>query len=85
MKQAVLRRGVPKRLFVDNGAAFRDHHHALVAAQMYEVEAVLVDETVQFFGALDLGHAPRLGFTEGRERVAGERSSAARSRPPAPV
>lgn len=34
MKQAVLRRGVPKRLFVDNGAAFRSHHLALVAAKL---------------------------------------------------
>ena len=34
MKQAVLRRGIPQRLFVDNGAAFRSHHLALVAAKL---------------------------------------------------
>lgn len=32
--QAVLRRGVPKRLFVDNGAAYRSHHLALVCAKL---------------------------------------------------
>lgn len=34
MKQAVLRRGLPKRLFVDNGSAFRSQHLALVAAKL---------------------------------------------------
>lgn len=34
LKQAVLRRGVPKRLFVDNGAAYRSHHLALVCAKL---------------------------------------------------
>jgi transposase InsO family protein len=33
-KQAVLRRGVPQRLFVDNGAAYRSHHLALVCAKL---------------------------------------------------
>jgi transposase InsO family protein len=33
-KQAVLRRGVPKRLFVDNGATYRSHHLALVCAKL---------------------------------------------------
>jgi len=33
-KQAVLRRGIPKRLFVDNGSAFRSQHLALVAAKL---------------------------------------------------
>jgi putative transposase len=33
-KQAVLRRGVPKRLFVDNGAAYRSHHLSLVCAKL---------------------------------------------------
>jgi transposase InsO family protein len=33
-KQAVLRRGVPKRLLVDNGAAYRSHHLALVCAKL---------------------------------------------------
>lgn len=33
-KQAVLRRGVPKRLFVDNGAAYRSQHLALVCARL---------------------------------------------------
>lgn len=34
MKQALMRRGIPKRLFVDNGAAFRSQHLALVAAKL---------------------------------------------------
>lgn len=34
LKQAVLRRGVPDRLFVDNGAAYRSHHLALVCAKL---------------------------------------------------
>lgn len=34
LKQAVLRRGAPKRLFVDNGAAYRSHHLALVCAKL---------------------------------------------------
>ena len=34
LKQAILRRGVPKRLYVDNGAAFRSHHLALVCAKL---------------------------------------------------
>lgn len=33
-KLAVLRRGVPKRLFVDNGAAYRSHQLALVCAKL---------------------------------------------------
>jgi putative transposase len=33
-KQALLRRGVPKRLYVDNGAAYRSHHLALVCARL---------------------------------------------------
>lgn len=33
-KQAVMRRGVPKRLFVDNGAAYRSHHLSLVCAKL---------------------------------------------------
>lgn len=33
-KEAILRRGFPKRLFVDNGAAYRSHHLALVAAKL---------------------------------------------------
>jgi putative transposase len=33
-KQAVLRRGVPKRLFVDNGAAYRSHWLSLVCARV---------------------------------------------------
>ena len=32
--QAVMRRGIPKRLYVDNGAAFRSHHLALVCAKL---------------------------------------------------
>jgi putative transposase len=34
LKQAVLRRGVPLRLFVDNGAAFRSQHLSLVCAKL---------------------------------------------------
>jgi len=34
LKQAIMRRGLPLRLFVDNGAAFRSHHLALVCAKL---------------------------------------------------
>lgn len=34
LKQAVLRRGIPMRLFVDNGSAFRSHHLSLVCAKL---------------------------------------------------
>jgi transposase InsO family protein len=34
LKQAIMRRGVPKRLFVDNGAAYRSHHLSLVCAKL---------------------------------------------------
>lgn len=34
LKGAVMRRGVPKRLFVDNGAAYRSQHLALVCAKL---------------------------------------------------
>lgn len=34
LEQAVLRRGVPKRLYVDNGAVYRSHHLALVCAKL---------------------------------------------------
>lgn len=34
LKQAILRRGVPKRLFVDNGSAYRSQHLALVCAKL---------------------------------------------------
>jgi putative transposase len=34
LKQAVLRRGVPLRLFVDNGAAYRSQHLSLVCAKI---------------------------------------------------
>ena len=33
-KQALLRRGIPERLYVDNGASFRSHHLALVCAKL---------------------------------------------------
>ena len=33
-KQAIMRRGVPKRLFVDNGSAFRSRHLAIVCARL---------------------------------------------------
>ena len=32
--QAILRRGVPKRLYVDNGAAYRSNHLSLVCAKL---------------------------------------------------
>ena len=34
LKQAILRRGFPQRLYVDNGAAYRSHHLALVCAKL---------------------------------------------------
>jgi len=34
LKQAILRRGIPKRLFVDNGSAYRSHHLAIVCARL---------------------------------------------------
>lgn len=34
LQQAVLRRGVPKRLYVDNGAVYRSHHLSLVCAKL---------------------------------------------------
>ena len=34
LKQAVMRRGVPKRLYVDNGSAYRAHHLQLVCAKL---------------------------------------------------
>lgn len=33
-KQAIERRGIPKRLFVDNGSAYRSHHLSLVCAKV---------------------------------------------------
>lgn len=33
-KQALIRRGLPERLYVDNGAAYRSHHLALVCAKL---------------------------------------------------
>jgi transposase InsO family protein len=34
LEQSIRRRGIPKRLYVDNGAAFRSHHLALVCAKL---------------------------------------------------
>src|SRR5690606_30675932 len=34
LEQAVRRRGIPKRLYVDNGAAFRSKHLSLVCAKL---------------------------------------------------
>jgi len=34
LQQAILRRGIPKRLYVDNGSAFRSHHLALCCAKL---------------------------------------------------
>ena len=34
LEQAVLRRGIPKRLYVDNGSAFRSAHLSLVCAKL---------------------------------------------------
>lgn len=33
-EQAILRRGIPKRLYVDNGAVYRSHHLAIVCAKL---------------------------------------------------
>ncbi len=33
-KEALMRRGIPKRLYVDNGAAYRCHHLELVCAKL---------------------------------------------------
>lgn len=34
LEQAILRRGLPKRLYVDNGAVYRSHHLSLVCAKL---------------------------------------------------
>jgi putative transposase len=34
LQSAIMRRGIPKRLYVDNGSAFRSHHLALVCAKL---------------------------------------------------
>jgi transposase InsO family protein len=34
LKQAVMRRGIPLRLYVDNGSVFRSHHLSLVCARL---------------------------------------------------
>jgi putative transposase len=34
LKQGVMRRGIPLRLYVDNGSAFRSHHLSLVCARL---------------------------------------------------
>jgi hypothetical protein len=34
LMQAIMRRGIPLRLFVDNGASYRSHHLALVCAKL---------------------------------------------------
>jgi transposase InsO family protein len=34
LEQAIRRRGVPERLYVDNGSAYRSHHLALVCAKL---------------------------------------------------
>jgi len=34
LEQAILRRGLPKRLYVDNGAVYRSHHLELVCAKL---------------------------------------------------
>lgn len=34
LEHAIRRRGIPKRLYVDNGSAFRSHHLALVCAKL---------------------------------------------------
>jgi transposase InsO family protein len=33
-EQAIMRRGIPKRLYVDNGSAYRSHHLAIVCAKL---------------------------------------------------
>jgi hypothetical protein len=34
LRQAVMRRGIPLRLYVDNGSAYRSHHVSLVCARL---------------------------------------------------
>jgi transposase InsO family protein len=34
LKQGVMRRGIPQRLYVDNGAAYRSHHLSMVCARL---------------------------------------------------
>jgi hypothetical protein len=34
LQQAIVRRGLPKRLYVDNGAVYRSHHLSLVCAKL---------------------------------------------------
>jgi transposase InsO family protein len=34
LRQALMRRGIPMRLYVDNGSAFRSHHLAVVCARL---------------------------------------------------
>ena len=34
LEQGLMRRGIPKRLYVDNGSAYRSHHLALVCARL---------------------------------------------------
>lgn len=34
LREAVMRRGIPKRLYADNGSAFRSHHLQLVCAKL---------------------------------------------------
>ena len=46
LRQAVLRRGVPTRLYVDNGAVYRSHHLSLVCAK-------LVSAAQKVFGHVD--------------------------------
>src|SRR5262245_7457576 len=34
LEQGLMRRGIPKRFYVDNGSAYRSHHLALVCARL---------------------------------------------------
>lgn len=71
LEQAVLRRGIPKRLYVDNGAAYRSQHLALVCAKLgitliharpYHPEAKGKQE--RWFRTVRMQFLPRLGAQE---------------------
>lgn len=67
-RQALMRRGIPLRLYVDNGAAFRSHHLALVCAKLgitliharpYQPAGKGKQE--RFFRTVRMGFLPTLG------------------------
>ena len=71
LKQAVMRRGIPLRLYVDNGSAFRSHHLSLVCARLgitliharpYTPQGKGKQE--RFFRTVRMQLLPRLGETD---------------------